>query len=120
MVYKNEFMWFVDVEFIVVLEKDKVVFVSGEYLGWYRFFLGLKSVYCVVVLLNLGVFLVVDYIEIIVLESLICYVSVFFYNRYNFFVLKKDKYGEMFVFIMFEGYFYYVLCFNGYQEYSEV
>lgn len=120
MVYRNESTWFADAELTAASEKDKVVFASGEYSGWYRYSLGLESVYRAVVLLNPGVLLVVDHIETTASESSTRYVSAFFHNRYNPFVLKKDKYGETLVSIMLEGHPYHVLCFNGHQEYSEV
>ena len=117
--YKADDTWLADAELMAASEKDGVVFASGEYSGWYRSSLDLKSVYRVVMLLNSGVLLVVDHIETRE-NSSTRYVSAFFHNRKTPFILEKTRYGETIASITLDGRAHYVAWFNGYQGNSRV
>lgn len=117
--YKSDPPWFADAEIIVASKADDVVFISGEYSGWYRPTLGLTSVYRAVVLLNPGVLLVVDHVETTA-ESPTRFAGAFFHNRNAPFSLQEDQNGDTSASITLEGQSYLVLWFNAHQGHSLV
>ena len=117
--YRNNASWFADADIIAASEADGVVFISGEFSGWYRSALGLASVYRAVVLLNPGVLLVIDHVEKTE-ESPTRYVGAFFHNRNTPFVLQEDQYGDTLASMRLNDKHHLVLWTNPHQGQSTV
>lgn len=117
--YKNDSPWFADAEIIAASMSDDVVFISGEFSGWYKLSLGLTSVYRAVVLLNPGVLLVVDHIET-TMNSSTRYVGAFFHNRNAPFVLQENYDGENVASITLKGQSHLILWSTDHQAHSFV
>ena len=117
--FKNDEIWLADAEIVAASKAEEVVFISGEFSGWYRSAMGLSSVYRAVVLLNPGVLLVVDHVETTP-ESPTRYVGAFFHNRNFPFVLQEDQNGETLASIILNDKRYLILWSNAHQEKSIV
>ena len=117
--YKGDATWFADGYIVTASKADEVVFISGEFSGWYRAVLGLTSVYRAVVLLNPGVLLVVDHVET-TQQSPSRHVGAFFHNRNAPFVLQEDQYGDTLASVTLNGEPHLVLWTNSHRGESTV
>lgn len=117
--FKNDAIWFADAEIVAASNTKEIVFISGEFSGWYRSELALSSVYRSIVLLNPGVLLVIDHIEK-TWNSSTRYAGAFLHNRHSSFEVQEDQTGDQLASIMLNNKTHLVFWTNAHQGQSTV